>query len=350
MREHATLYNEPASGPDDIAIGVARGILLTAANRGASIPELIAGTGLDPIALGTSHARISHQSIQDLVAESVRLTGDDDFGLHMAESLSGHIVLPAPLHYALASSPSVEAGARRLIAFARVLSRYASFELLIAQGRAHLCFRSHLYAPGRQLMECLWASVLLWLRSNCNHEFKLYEVSFTHAQPASISEHERIFRSAVHFGRSLDQLIFDSAVLGSRLLHSDPELALFLDERVERVCAPTGDPSRFVALVKHRVRESLRGVVPSMATVAAALNMSARTLQRQLTSAVISYRKIVDDVRRERAGYLLHHTSTASSEIAFMLGYSDVATFHRAVKRWYGTTPAAVRRLRHQHS
>jgi YesN/AraC family two-component response regulator len=44
--------------------------------------------------------------------------------------------------------------------------------------------------------------------------------------------------------------------------------------------------------------------------------------------------------------YLLHDDDATFGEIAFRLGFSHVEAFHRAFRRWTGTTPLAYRRSR----
>ena len=48
-------------------------------------------------------------------------------------------------------------------------------------------------------------------------------------------------------------------------------------------------------------------------------------------------------VRRDRAQRLLADPRITQAEVAFLLGYRDQASFHRAFRRWFGTTPAAFR-------
>ena len=71
--------------------------------------------------------------------------------------------------------------------------------------------------------------------------------------------------------------------------------------------------------------------------------MSARTLSRRLFEHGTSYHGILDEVRRGFADLLLRDPDHALAEIAVLLGYSDVSSFHRAYVRWTGRTPASRR-------
>ena len=85
---------------------------------------------------------------------------------------------------------------------------------------------------------------------------------------------------------------------------------------------------------------------PGIDSVAAALNMSTRTLRRHLDAAGTSYRALLDEVRQALAEEMLTTTPLSVSDVAIRLGYAEASTFIYAFKRWTGRTPAAYRRTR----
>ena len=58
----------------------------------------------------------------------------------------------------------------------------------------------------------------------------------------------------------------------------------------------------------------------------------------------LTFRAILDDTRKSLVGSHLEDLSLSLTEIAFLLGFSDVSSFSRAFKRWFGTSPSAMRR------
>jgi AraC-like DNA-binding protein len=83
-------------------------------------------------------------------------------------------------------------------------------------------------------------------------------------------------------------------------------------------------------------------------TLARQLAMSARTLQRRLAAEGVSYQQLLDDARKDAAGRYIHEPTLAIGEIAYLVGYSEPAPFHRAFKRWYGMTPDVFRQQQRQ--
>lgn len=100
---------------------------------------------------------------------------------------------------------------------------------------------------------------------------------------------------------------------------------------------------------KERVRAVLTEGLPagqiSKEGVAKKLAVSTRTLQRRLKKEETSFQSELNLVRENLAQHYLKNTSHSSAEIAFLLGYEDPTSFHRAFQNWTGQTPNTVRLL-----
>lgn len=83
---------------------------------------------------------------------------------------------------------------------------------------------------------------------------------------------------------------------------------------------------------------------PALDRVAQRLAISVRTLQRRLGEHGTSWREEVEAVRQDQALKLLRDTDLPMRAVADRLGYSDVRTLRRAVHRWHGRPPHALRR------
>ena len=85
---------------------------------------------------------------------------------------------------------------------------------------------------------------------------------------------------------------------------------------------------------------------PRIESVARAARCSARTLQRRLREAGLTYSGLLEEVRLEIAARMLEEAGKKVIDIALDLGYSDQANFTRAFRRWAGVPPSEYRRLR----
>ncbi len=103
-------------------------------------------------------------------------------------------------------------------------------------------------------------------------------------------------------------------------------------------------PDETVGKLMQRMVASLQeGVVPTLAALAGELRTSERQLQRRLAEQGLSFKEAVEQLRRERALNHLRHTDLPLAQVAHLSGYAESSSFHRAVRRWTGLTPMALR-------
>jgi len=99
--------------------------------------------------------------------------------------------------------------------------------------------------------------------------------------------------------------------------------------------------------VKYAIISRLQNLdigVPTMADIAADLNMSERTLRRKLMKLDTSFSELRDQVRIALAEQLLVGSTKSTEDVAERLGYSDAANFRHAFKRWHGEPPSFFRK------
>ncbi|MBV8665723.1 MAG: helix-turn-helix transcriptional regulator [Burkholderiaceae bacterium] len=81
--------------------------------------------------------------------------------------------------------------------------------------------------------------------------------------------------------------------------------------------------------------------LPTLDQLAAAVNTTPRTLTRRLAREGTSFRNLALQVRNRRARELLAEGRLSISQIAYALGYTDLANFSRSFKRVCGVAPSA---------
>ncbi len=113
----------------------------------------------------------------------------------------------------------------------------------------------------------------------------------------------------------------------------------------QRTIQAQAEPIQLVKEINQILHTSL-GDHPNFDMVACAFKLSGRTLRRQLAEAGTSYQKLVDGNRCEHAMNCLQKTDMTTDDIAESLGFSDVANFRHAFKKWIGMSPAAFRTQR----
>jgi AraC-like DNA-binding protein len=127
------------------------------------------------------------------------------------------------------------------------------------------------------------------------------------------------------------------------LRRRDSMLRRFLEIQADEMLARLPQRNGLAGDVQRALARDLTGGAERIGIVARELAMSGRTLQRRLASEGVSYQQLLDAARQEAAARYLREPTLAISEIAYLVGYSEPAAFHRAFKRWYGVTPEAFR-------
>ena len=176
------------------------------------------------------------------------------------------------------------------------------------------------------------------------------ECWFPHARPADIGPYERTFDGAVlRFDAPFRGFAFERGYERAPGPGAEPALHSMLRARLDSLMGQFARMRTMTTAVRRLVvqeigREHALSESALAKRVATAMRMSRRTLSRKLEREGTSFLAEADAVRREMAlGYVLDRR-LALTEVAFLLGFSHVESFHRAFKRWTGETPVAYRR------
>jgi AraC-like DNA-binding protein len=128
------------------------------------------------------------------------------------------------------------------------------------------------------------------------------------------------------------------------LSNADPKLHGVIRSLAEIKLAELPELQTFTQRLRFVLeRELLEGKL-SCERIARVMHMSPRTLARKLEAEGTTFYELVDTVRKAAALSHVVRADVALSELSFSLGFSHVASFHRAFKRWTGQTPADYRR------
>lgn len=83
--------------------------------------------------------------------------------------------------------------------------------------------------------------------------------------------------------------------------------------------------------------------IPSVRQVAEASGMTSRTFQRRLNEENWTFKRLLDDVRQERALQLVADGEQPISRVSTLLGYSRPTSLNRSMMRWTGKNPTTFR-------
>ncbi|MCW8880490.1 MAG: HDOD domain-containing protein [Kangiellaceae bacterium] len=138
-------------------------------------------------------------------------------------------------------------------------------------------------------------------------------------------------------------LFFSDEVLNKPSLYSNTEILKLLkpklDEELENL--------RRIDSILIQIREYLATLTTlkdvTQASIAENFNMSLSSLRRRFAESETSFSEFFQRYRRNRSLEMLAEEETKLEVIAEVLGFSERASFDRAFRQWFDTTPAKYR-------
>ncbi len=283
--------------------------------------------------------------IRAFAEEAARATGDPFFGLGLGARLERGSY--GVLEFALRYAPTVKDAAQRLLRYERLNNDVMVWTIDPSPSALVIGQRvpGSSDGMGRQINEFWLSTAIQYIRELTAAPYAASRVEFAHTEPPPLMDPlaERFGTEELAFGTGENRLLLPLDLWERAVVSADPALLAILDDHAQALL-PRQDPSTGVRLkVREHLRRHLSGAEPALEKTARALGLSARSLQRKLQEEGLSYRDVVDEVRREEACRLLETTDVAIDEITFLLGYADRRSFLRAFGRWTDTTPTRYR-------
>ena len=319
--------------------------LRVAADRGASISDLLARAGLPP-GFADHPSDLPMPQVLQLVVAVREAVGDNglglDIGWHLPPTAFGNF------GYALLCSETLQDAldlCRRywhLVARGTVLSLREQGDYAIAQVSLSFPFPE----PMRHaVFETTFASVYHGLQLLAGSVMADIEIWFDFPQP-DYADKARQLLGNVRYDMPVNQARFPLALLNTRLSMHNPTGLHFALEQLEREDALSEAASNQVASrVRERLVFSTEGY-PGLEAMSRQLHMTARTLRRRLDQEGASYKTLLEEAKRRDAIRLLDDYSLDIQKVAGLLGYQDPANFTRAFRQWTGQTPSQYRHTR----
>jgi len=319
-----------------------RGVVEMFAAEGVDVEALFRDAGLDFTRLNDPSGRFAIDDVSALWEMAVARSGNIHLGL--SRELAVTYGKLGVVGYAMMACPTLLAALQLLVRYMNVVSNAATFAL--TEDAAGYWFAlGHLGGDRpvpRQRVEFGMLTMLSFCSWITGREFHAVAVEFVYPEPADSRPHVEAFGCPVHFGRPANRALLRRDELEFGLSARDPAMAALharlVEEELERLEG---------AQTSHRVRQVLATRVsstgPRRQDIAAALNISDRTLRRRLQAEGTSFQHLLDDTRRELTQQYLRTPRHSLRHVAELVGFEDQSNLFRACKRWFGESPGRYR-------
>ncbi|MEU9109874.1 AraC family transcriptional regulator [Streptomyces xanthophaeus] len=320
-----------------------RAVLAGARGSGIDTVPLLQEAQIPPLLLGDDRARITPAQFARLFRALYRTTQDEFLGLSAVPSRPGTFAM---MCYASLGCQDLGAATERAAAFYGLFPGGPELALEVEDGQARFTVRNDFARDEeRFLTECvlaIWHRLSSWL---IGRRIPLAHASFCYPPPPHAQEYELLFDCPVRFGAGRTGAAFDAHWLTAPLVRDEPALDAMLRRAPFDLLSRPAYGTTVAEQVRRTLTQQLRlsPRLPALGEVAARLAVSPATLRRRLQQEGTSFQQLKDHVRRDAAIAGLAESSEPIAELAVRLGFSEDTAFHRAFRRWTGTTPGAYR-------
>lgn len=262
--------------------------------------------------------------------------------MHLRLALETQIGSYPLLDYLIFSADTVGGAFRQLARYLGLAGSPIAFEFFESEDP----IRVSLSCPGNVwLIEYTVALSLLRARRETDDRLTAASVHFVH-RVDDVAEIQRALRCPVRVEETWDGISFHRSSWRLPLRRRDPILRTMLERQAEAEAGRPGLPNDEASRLRRVLAPRVAGGDTSIQTIAREIATTPRTLQRRLAALGTTYQEVLDGVRREASRNYLSDSALSVGEVGYLLGYSEPAAFHRAFKRWTGSTPLEFRRAR----
>lgn len=325
-----------------LAAAYVRQIAEQVAACGIDVARWLAPAGLTPAMLADPALELAFPLFARLVRDGLAATGEPALGLLVGERLTA--TSHGFLGYAALSAGNLRQTAELVRRYLPVRTSLVTLRLEEAAGWVRFVFEPaiDLGDIARPVMEAVVLAIKAMIETAARGAVTIDQIGFAFPAPDYAGLARALFRAEVAYGRAWSGFALPVEAMDEPLRLADP--AAFEDAR--RICQREFDKLTRATTLAARLRRLLLdrpGSFPTLEIAARLFNMTPRTLHRRLVEEGTSFRDILDDVRHRLALEHLKAGAMSIEEIAFTLGYGDLANFRRAFRRWEGQPPSAFR-------
>jgi AraC-like DNA-binding protein len=308
-------------------------------------PEQIVGnTGINLQALDSDEPKLSFDKLALLFERAAELIGDDLLGFRQGKNRNLRLV--GMVAYIGVSAATVRDCLHSVSRYMRIFSDALELDVsrLDEDGVLEWRYAVPASVERRQYVEFAIAGLVSDLRELTRLQLCPENLEFQHSRARHIREIEKYFGCSVSFGCGRNRVVFKQTTLEVPLQTADNHLHRVLTKLGAQVLVGNANKSSLLVSLEREIGDRLASGTASQEQIARAMGMSARSLSRKLAKEGTSFLKVVESYRKAMAESLISETGLQLTQIAFLLGYSDLSSFSSAFKRWTGRTPSAVRR------
>ena len=325
-----------------IRFGVLQGFSELAQEFSVDPEILLQQSHIDAALIQDEDSRIALNSLLKLLDLSATATHCEHFGLLLSSRQESSFLGLVGL--LMDSSPDLQSAFRKAIRSHSIHAQGARWRLSTEgdYASASLTFDAPASINPRQLIELAVGQAFQIARTLSNNRWRPKQVCFRHQKPRDDGYYKRCFGVPIVFDSEFDGFYFSSGDLELPMPRKDERVHSALSEYADILTRD--DKQDLCEQIKMAIRKLLPQGQCSIQAIASLMACDKRTLQRTLKQEGTSYQQLLDDVRYTMAQEHLRGSSMPLTNLAILLGYTDVSSFSRAFKQQFGQSPSEWRK------
>jgi AraC-like DNA-binding protein len=321
----------------------ASGVVGLIGRYGGDPDRVIGAARLEMRDVGNPDASLDLNRYCDMFEQAARQTGVDDFGLRFGTAY--RLENMGPLAELALNAPTLGEALRKLCRYFPAIQEHSTLAL---RDDGDLVRLEYQIRDGRILRRRQDAELSIGIFNaffiRCfGPGWSPAEIHFEHLRAAEAGTHQTLLNAPVYFGQPANAILLRRALLKRAMPQARPERAAALEALLSHLAAQAR-PDDFVGRVVQEIRAGLPVRAADIDSVSARLSMSRAKLYRRLNAQGADFTRLTENVRRDLALSNVTQPHIPFTEIASLLGYSELSAFSRAFKRWTSQSPADFRK------
>ncbi|WP_038149114.1 AraC family transcriptional regulator [Tolumonas lignilytica] len=324
-----------------------RGVLAAAAtglsdfisSNGGDVDRIFGVSGIDPELLANPTLSLDLVNYCRVMEEAARYSGVDNFGLYYGKQFKPQSL--GLIGYIGLSSPTLTDALHNMATDFQWHQHHTLTQMVDIGDCWRLDYqvRHGAILCRRQDAELTLGMFLNVIRYALGKNWAPRAVHFEHPRPEQWHEHSKVFDAPVWFEQPYNSLIIPKAdLVRCSMPESDTALLMVLRQTIRQLNRMS-DNQDLIDQTRTQVRLQMMHGEPNLDEVAAKMGLSPWSLQRNLKREGISFSTLVDKLRCEMATRYMQQNQLSISDMALLLGYSEVSAFSRAFRRWFNISP-----------
>lgn len=304
---------------------------------GGNTVSLLEEADVAPEVLTIPGIYLPYSNYMRLLGCAAQATATPHFGLEMSRSANAETL--GTLGIIMTQADTVGEAWDTLSHFYRIHDTYGSVRIQRAADYAIVSYGIPLHDQHgvRQVHDVAAGVTSNIMRQFCGPGFMAREIGFPYPKPTDLLPYAGLPTDKLRFGTQAMEIHLDPSVLEQQLQGSNRELRTVLGGYFST--RSSGEPITTSRLVEDMIRRLLPTGDCTLPIVAETLSMTVRTLQARLEAEQCSFRQLLENVRREIATFHLRRGDMQLTQLAMVLGYSELSAFSRSFRNWYGVAP-----------